>query len=336
MKPGFTFTNRRQELYAGVFKRSQPCIPIAAGQLLESRQVISLGDKYYVSLGAHSKNLFFLFSFIKGEPLTVEKAMMACSLLTFVINSPVVPDFTHYFRYKAYSKGKRAVEKVLVAKPDHKLPHKFRNFERAVARTGLNGKDYFGALINTAETLDVLNDVGNRDFQKERIIPCRIATDPHIAWPSSDRTWRALTAYWSGILSLVMPGRILNFWRAVEAVTSREQRYTTFKTLDSSRISPVWSRSLVIRPPGLLDYWRRVNDSALLKRQALQRRKKLIETCGTSDKALDSLFWDARGKAAHADKTSLEYDGLASFDNQIHDALLLQYLARVEIERTWI
>ena len=51
--------------------------------------------------------------------------------------------------------------------------------------------------------------------------------------------------------------------------------------------------------------------------------------------ALDWLFWERQGKAAHADKSSLDFEGLSSFSDQLRDAILIQYMARVAIEQTW-
>lgn len=338
MKPGFTFKKLRPELYSGGLQAWQTYIPISAAQLLESRQVISLGDKYYFSVGAHHRKNYFLLGRNHNEPLTVEKTIAASSLLTFVINSPVVPDFTVYSRGKGayYFDEADEVKKIKRAKLDRRAPPNFGQFERAIARTGLRSNDYFNAFMTVAETLNALTDVGKPAFANERKIPSgRFRTDPYISWPSSDKTWRALTAYWSAILSLVVAGRILNFWRAIEAVTNKTERYSMFENLAGSRIRPVWTRSLIIRPPGLRDYWRTRNDSASLKRRALNRRKELIELSGSTHGALDWLYTESRGKAAHADKSSLDFDRLSSFSDQIRDAQLFQYMARVAIERTW-
>lgn len=338
MKPGFTFRKMRLELYNGGLNAWQTCVPVSAAQLFESRQIISLGDKYYFSVGAHYSHQCFLLSRNRQEPLTVEKSLAASSLLTFAINSPVVPDFTHYTRGKNgyYVDQAGSVKKSKRTKTSHQAPTNFRKFDRELSRTGLKSYDYFFALMVIAETLDVLTDIGKPGFGSERKIPSgRMGTDPLISWPSSDRTWRALTAYWSGILSLAIPGRILNFWRAVEAVTNKNERYRIFANLEDCQIKPVWTRSLIIQPPGSTDYWRTTNDSRVLKRRALRRRKELINLSGSTDRALDWLYMESRGKAAHADRSSLDFDGLSSFSDQVRDAILFQFMARVAIERTW-
>jgi hypothetical protein len=316
LRPGFTFRKIRPELLSGELRDWRTCIPISAAQLYESGEMISLGDKYFLSVGAHVRNNIFLMGRDPKEPLTVEKSLAASSLLTFATNSPVVPDYT--------------IEKNKYA------PSDFSKFERELTRTGIQSRDYLSALINVAEMVDILTDIGNTDFAKEReILSRRSGRCPFLSWPSSARTWRALTAYWSAILSVIIPGRILNFWRAIEAVTTKTERYQIFETLEHSRIKPVWTRSLLIRPLGVPDYRRVRNSSALLKRRALRRRRELIGLHGSTKDALDWLYMERRGKAAHADRSSLDFDGLSTFSDQISDAILFQYMARVAIEHTW-
>jgi hypothetical protein len=316
MKPGFTFRKIRPELLAGELRDWRTCIPISATQMYESGEIISLGNKYFLSVGAHVKNNVFLMGRDPKAPLTVEKSLAASSLLAFAIDGPVVPDYT--VKETKYS------------------PPNFSEFERELTRTGVRSRDYFSALMNVAEMVDILTDIGNTDFAKERQILSRHAGKyPYLSWPSSDRTWRAMTAYWSGILSVVIPGRILNFWRAMEAATTETEYRKIFETLEHSRIKPVWTRSLLIRPLGVPDYRRVRNSSTLLKRRALRRRGELIGSHGSAKDALDWLKWERRGKAAHADKWSLDFEGLSSFSDNIRDAILLQYMARVAIEQTW-
>ena len=91
----------------------------------------------------------------------------------------------------------------------------------------------------------------------------------------------------------------------------------------------------MIRPADEEDLDRVRNSAALLKRHALLRRRELISLHGNTNAALDFLFRERRGKAAHADKSSLDFEGLSSFSDQISDAILCQYMARVAIEHTW-
>ena len=311
MKPGFTLRKVRPD--PAEISDWRTCIPISAAQLLGFGQIISLGNKYFLSAGHHEQ---FLLGRHQKEPLTFEKSLSASALLTFAIDAPVVPDYT--------VRGYR--------------PSDFSTVERGVTQTGIQSSDYFDVLMNVAEMVGILTDIGNTDFAKEREIPLGRAGGryPYLSWPSSARTWRALTAYWSAILSIVVPGRILNFWRAIEAVTDTvAERHAVFENLERSRIKPVWTRSLVIRSPGVPDVRRVRNSARLLKRHVLLRRRELITMHGTTKDALDWLYWERRGKAAHADKSSLDFEGLSSFSDQVSDAILFQYMARVAIEHKW-
>lgn len=310
MKPGFTLKKLSGPDPAKI-SDWRTRIPMSAAQLLGFGQIISLGDKYFLSVGHHE---IFLLGREPVEPLTVEKSLSASALLTFAIDGPVVPDYT----VPGYT------------------PSDFSNFESEVTQTGIQCRDYFDALMNVAEMVGILTEIGNTDYAKEREIPLgRAGKCLYLSWPSSARTWRALTAYWSAVLSIPVPGRILNFWRAIEAVTAKADRHAIFENLERSRIKPVRTRSLITRPSGIPDVRRFRNSAALLKRHALLRRKKLITMHGNAKAALDWLYWERRGKAAHADRSSLDFDGLSSFSDQVRDAILFQYMARVAIERTW-
>jgi hypothetical protein len=114
----------------------------------------------------------------------------------------------------------------------------------------------------------------------------------------------------------------------MEAVTKTAQRYEIFADLQQKRVTPVRTRLRTVPE--------RIVDSALiLKRLAQSRRKTLISQRGGTGKALDWLYWERRGKAAHADKSSLDFEGLTSLGDQVQDAFLFQFMARVAIEDTW-
>jgi len=90
-------------------------------------------------------------------------------------------------------------------------------------------------------------------------------------------------------------------------------------------VEPVWATEWGVQ-------LKTVNVSASLRRVALSRYKALVANKGSSDAALDMLFWESRGRAAHADRSSLEYDSGFLVAEQLLDATLLQYAARVAIE----
>ncbi len=246
-----------------------------------------------------------------NEPLTVEKSLTACALVSFAVDSPVVPQHTEEQRLRS-SPNLRSVQ---------------RDFRRAglasVAR-------YFEALAVTTEVAAPLVEVGfSRPLLPIRLIPLGDEeTWPYLHWPESQSTWRALTAYWSAMVCVALPARILNFWRAVEAVTSKDQRHLLFRDLHEKRVSPVKTRVWAPQEKVL-------NAALTLKRLAVKRRNTLVEIHGNPSRALDWLYWERRGKAAHADRSSLDLEGLTSLGAQLSDATLFQYMARVAIEENW-
>jgi hypothetical protein len=288
-------------------------IALAAPYLPDSGEVVSLGDEYFLSLGAHMTHGHLLMDRAAKEALTVERTFTACALVAFATDSPIVPSHSEDEK-KYFSPNSRA------------LSQEFR-------AAGLRSmKRHFEALAMATEAVAHLIEAGlRRPTTPQRFIPFGRygVTWPYLCWPTSSGTWRALTAYWSALLTVAFPGRILNFWRSVEAATSQPEREAIFARLESSRIKPVWTQ------PRAIERERIVNTSKTLKRMALRRRRALIAAHGTEKAALDWLYFERRGKAAHADRSSLDFEGLSTLADQLQDAFLLQYMARVAIEQTW-
>ena len=78
-----------------------------------------------------------------------------------------------------------------------------------------------------------------------------------------------------------------------------------------------------------------VNVTRSLKTSAMRRYRALLRSHGSANAALAFLYWEGRGKAAHADRSSLEYDSGSLVAAQLEDATLLRFLARAAIERAW-
>jgi hypothetical protein len=133
--------------------------------------------------------------------------------------------------------------------------------------------------------------------------------------------------------SVLAPGRILNYWRAFEAVSTHQQRKDLFADVPKLRVGPVWSRSHPKRSGRRC--FARFNATARLRRRALRRWDDLCGKYGSASAALEHLYQGKRGKAAHADKLALEYDGLSTLTEQFRDAELLRYCARVAIDHVW-
>jgi hypothetical protein len=215
----------------------------------------------------------------------------------------------------------------------------FRGFQQELSAAGIRStEDYFDAVADAADLVAIFIKM---PFPPRSLVTRLVPEASNrrwacLAWPASAATWRARTAYWSATLSVNLPARILNFWRAVEAATTKTQRYEIFRNLKNAKALPV--RTHVRRfgnKPGKGTTESRRNATVDLKQRALKRRQHLINLHGGEDAALDWLYFERCGKAAHADKSSLDFEGLSSFGDQVADAALFQYMARVAIERNW-
>jgi hypothetical protein len=70
--------------YASFISLFAPAFPDAG-------ELISLGNRYTVSLGAHSTHAILLMDKSSSAPLSTQAVFSLCSLLAYVTGSPVVP-----------------------------------------------------------------------------------------------------------------------------------------------------------------------------------------------------------------------------------------------------
>jgi hypothetical protein len=298
--------------YASLVELFAPAFP-DAGELM------SLGNQYTVSLGAHSAHTILLMDRLGSVPLTVQKVFSLCSLLAYVTDSPVVP-----MPLSNVSRPPRGAEWSSL----HLSGTSIRSLD-----------NYLKIVISAAEISQQLLDIDSQvpfEFWAEREFPIGAWDEGkwvYISLPDSMDVWRALAAYSSGMLGVLAPGRLLNYWRALEAVTTHQQRDALFADLPDLNARPVWSRSRP-RKIGRRNF-ARFNATARLRLRALRRWHDLCATHGSAAAALKHLYVDKRGKAAHADKYALEFDGLSTLTEQFRDAELLRYCARVAIDHAW-
>jgi hypothetical protein len=273
---------------------------------------VSLGDRYILSLGAHATHTPLLMDHAAKEPLTLHSSFAACALIAFTLDTPAVPSLL-----KALKMPPAGLDKSL----------------GEMKRAGIPRVDtYFETLEQVAESIAYLAEMGLRKSELMiRTWPPYRGDDHwlYISWPQSAETWRALTAYWSALLSITFSGRILNFWRAIEASLTPKAGNHLFARLPIIRIQPI--RTQMQGPPKYTN----INYARHLKRTALARRTELLAAHGTAERSLRWLYTERRGKAAHADVHSLDMEGLTSLGDQVADALLLQYMARGAIEQSW-
>lgn len=200
-------------------------VELRTPSIRELMEVVSLGDRYIVSLGAHGTHTTLLMDRCATEPLTVERCMSCCALLTFATDSPVV---------SVPQSAKRNAPNA-------------REFTRTLHGTVFKSVTEYGdKLGDLAEAAEVYIQAGLP--LPQHVTRLLVPRDPkrgfwiYYPWPPSDAIFRGLAAYWLGTLSIVAPSRILNFGRAIEAVLStRADWESLFASLHTAKIAPVWA-----------------------------------------------------------------------------------------------
>ncbi len=283
----------------------------------DSMEVLSLGGRYVVSLGAHGMHANLLMDRHGAYPLSVAEAQTACAVIAFASDSPVVLQY-------GMTKRPLADERTFGAS--------FRDGPM------LSAEAYGEALAETAELayrLDVVTSLPG-----ERVSRCfgrrglRSNEWWHYPWPESDAVARALSAYSLGLLSILAPSQVLNYWRAIEAIfRSAKARAAFFACLETFSVVPVWAWSGKFQAERGQRH--RINIAARLRTFALRRWRQLMADHVSAESAGLYLYEKRRGKAAHADRESLEFDHSADVAQQYSDAMLLRYAARVAIESAW-
>lgn len=310
MRPGFRFRKIKPELLGEEPSDWRAYIPVYAPLVRDLGEVCSLGDRYILSIGAHATHGTLLMDRIAPDPLTIERSVSCCTLLTYALDSPVIPQHSATAPYEA-----RGV----------------KGFDRTFRHTPVRSVErYFSALAEAAEaSLIFLEKPRTLSVQRTlmRDYPPR-GSWTFYPWPPTDAIWRALHAYALGVAAVAANARVLNFWRAVEAVTTRATRLSLYMSLPKVRTAPVWAEAFGVEQ-------KTVNVARDLKTTAMRQYRVLQTARGSKRAALDFLYWEGRGKAAHADRRSLEYDSGSLVAAQLEDATLLRFFARVAIERAW-
>jgi len=314
--PGFRWSKIKTEMLGRDDRDWHAYIEVRSPAIPELHEVVSIGGHYLLSLGAHATHCTLLMDKNAPEPLTVARCLLCCAVLTFATDSPVVPVF-HTTKLSA---------------------NDARSFARMLGGTAFRTVDEYGEkLSDLAEAANVYTQTGFS--APHSIVRTMMRSSPkpdcwiYYPWPPTEVVSRSLAAYWMASLSILSPSRILNFWRAIEAVTSPSERETLLADLHLGRLSPVWTEAT--RIPVTKYRQRRLDACRLLRRVAMRRRDELIAKHGSAKAALKFVYEEGRWKADHADRKSLEYDMVAFIGDQLRDAELLRYMAREAIEHAW-
>lgn len=285
------------------------------GPLPENYGVISFGDEYFLSLGAHAKHRLLLMEHSASIALTFPRVLELVSLMSFLLDDAVVPDFDPAFDGGGHGNTSRPP-------PDGHDP---RYAESPVAK--------LLETLRTANELvqDVYDPVGYRGG-----VPYEIELEDgwsgnwsYLDLPVEKKTWRLLAVYWHGLLSTTPWTRILNFWRVFEAaVPGKPNRIEFFERISqkpTGRVAAFWR-------DGSGDSFNKVG---ALRSRALRHRRVLKKRYGTLEQALRHLYETRRSMVAHAVKDASEFDHLGELQDLIEDAQLVRFIARAALESAW-
>lgn len=314
--PAFQWSQIKAELLGQNDTDWRAYIEVRSAAIRQSHEMVSIGDRYLLSLGAHATHCMLLMDKNAPEPLTVARAFLCCAIVTFATDSPVIPLFNA----------------TKLSATDA------RPFARTLRGTAFRTVDEYGEkLSDLIEAANIYTKSGLSTPHKIVRTMMRSSAKPkhwiYYPWPPTEKLSRSLSAYWMASLSILSPSRILNFWRAIEAVTPQSEREALLTDLHLACASPVWTEATRIPITKYHPY--RLDACRLLRKVAMRRRDELVAKYGSIKAALKFVYEEGRGKAAHADRISLEYDLAEFVGDQLQDAELLRYMARVAIEQAW-
>jgi hypothetical protein len=195
--------------------------------LRDTGAIISIGD-YLLSLGAHGLHACLLMDDGRSAPLTVEKTFEIAALLSYVFRCPIVPRHWTSVKKEQLAVNRRAFEKNL---PGFSLDE----YTEALTTVAVMTEDLFLRGSQPPLSLDRFPEFDPRRWYLLRP-------------PTRTETWRAVTSYWTALMSITLPGRILNFYRAFEAVVGAQQgarqlREGLFSQVPSTSVRPVYAIS---------------------------------------------------------------------------------------------
>ena len=151
--------------------------------------------------------------------------------------------------------------------------------------------------------------------------------------PQDSRLKRALAVYRQALFSLQPQGMILNYWRTLEAITTKPRRYQLIKTFPKVRLKPIKVFDPLIE--NRIDLEKPFNLLEKYRTMVLRYFKTLVKSHGTPQSVLDHFYKNRRNPCAHAERDILDVTTDVSLVSLYKDALLLKYFCRCAAETYW-
>lgn len=282
-------------------------------QMHDEIECVQIGSEYILSLGAHDTHANLLLSV--SHTGSVQDIRQIENLISYVFDAPCMLTFpTNKRTSTAYYKGLKTFF--------HLIGH----------RTYPNAYTVENHLSEIWETAGTLVSDGYI-----RLLPVnRIPNPQKQCWscdrPGDLRFSRAIAVYRQALISPEPQGMILNYWRTLEAVSTKFQRYAIANTLSNQRLKAVRAQDLYItkrfraKPFNLM---------AKYRRHVLKYFNDLVTTHGSPMQVMDHLYTNRRNPSAHADHSILDISGNITLLSLYEDALLLKYICRCAVEEYW-
>lgn len=281
-------------------------------QMYDVGDCIQIDKKYLLSIGAHDTHQILLLS--AKYTISYLRIMEIANLISYLFDTICYIGFPDdEDEIKTYFKGLHFYFK-LIGHP--------------------TWRDRITVEERISNIFELSNEIAGDGYL--RLLPYNLYADPQSRCCSCDilnnvRLKRALAVYRQALLSTEPQGMILNYWRVLEAVTSKSERYDLIRTFLQDRLKPI--KCFKPFPPGSSQ--KPFNLISRYRRSIKGYFSRLLQTHNTPDSILDHLYKNRRNPSAHANTDILEVTTNVSFVSLYRDALLLKYLSRCAIERFW-
>lgn len=300
----------------GIFPR-EPCDlkdawSVVSTQLSDEIDYVQIGSRYVLSLGAHDTHANLLLSATHAG--SIQEIRQVENLISYVFDIPCLLTFPSNCRVASkYYKGLND----FFAFVGHRTHRQVYSVEHRLA-----------------EIWETVGNVVSDGYI--RLLPQRVIRKPQkmcwtCGWPSDSSFNRAITVYRQALISPEPHSMILNYWRALEAVSTKNERYTIARDLGAYRIKAV--RAIDPMTPGARS--EAFNLMTKYRRHVRNYLRSLVSSHGSTEAVMDHLYKNRRNPQAHADHSILDVSGDVTLRSLYEDALLLKYMCRCAIETHW-
>ena len=285
---------------------------VVTTQLNDEIECVQIGSSYVLSLGAHDTHTNLLLS--ASHKGSIQDIRQVENLISYVFDIPCLLAFpSSSWLTSTYYKGL----KQFFAFVGHRThPQVYTVGQRL------------------AEIWETVGNIASDGYI--RLLPKRVIRNPQkkcwtCEWPSDSRFNRATAVYRQALISPEPHGMILNYWRALEAVSTQAQRYAIARDLGTYRLKAV--RSVDPLTPDACS--KAFNLMSKYRRHVLRYLGGLVSAHGSVEDVVDHLHKNRRNPSAHADHSILDISGNVTLRSLYEDALLLKYISRCAIESHW-